>query len=71
MRGKQIIILVFISSLWLGGSTSCSRCYECTEQVEVEDGNGVVIDTIETVESVCTANEREIEDREKNGATCF
>lgn len=69
MTKKQTILFLFLS-VGVFGLESCSKCYECSEQVLVEDANGVVIDTVETTETLCTANSDEIEQRERNGAIC-
>lgn len=50
--------------------TSCSTCYECTNDIELTDGNGNVIDTTENIEEFCTADASEVEERENEGAVC-
>ena len=52
------------------GFSSCSKCYECVEQQNILDASGNVIDQTEVHESVCTADENEISERESNGAVC-
>lgn len=54
--------------------TSCSKCYECTTEHEVESIVGTdTLTTLETsTEDYCTADDGEIEQLEKDqGATCI
>ena len=62
---------IFLLALVFGLSIqACSTCYECTNQVELIDGNGNVIDTTENTEEFCTADGAEVEAREGEGADC-
>lgn len=54
----------------LFGAASCSTCYECTNSIELTDGNGTVVDTTENIEEFCTADAAEVEQRESEGAVC-
>jgi len=55
-------------------SFSCSKCYDCTTQVEIEitDENGNVTGTdSQTVsEEICTADENEVDNKEADGYSC-
>lgn len=59
-----------ILSIALCGFSSCSKCYDCVHTIDVLDGNGNVIDQTEVHESVCTADQDEIQRRENEGAVC-
>lgn len=50
--------------------TSCSTCYECTQEVELTDGNGNPIDTTTNTEEFCTGDPDEVTAREDEGASC-
>lgn len=50
--------------------TGCSQCYECTEEVVLYDNNDNPIDTTETAEDFCTADQSEVTAREDEGAIC-
>ena len=51
------------------GLSSCSTCYECTYEVEIQSPNGQV--TTETeVEPICTSDPAEIDAREAEGQVC-
>lgn len=63
--------IALLSSVLLTlGLLSCSKCYDCTRQVEITDGNGNVIDTSEQSEEVCTADDNEIDNKEADGYDC-
>ena len=49
--------------------TSCSTCYECSEEVVIYSGNNPA-DTVTNSDELCTADQTEIDDREAAGATC-
>jgi hypothetical protein len=60
-----MILLAFCAAL-----TSCSTCYECTEDVVIYNGN-TPTDTTTTSDEFCTADQTEIDARESAGATCI
>lgn len=63
---KRIIAL----SAVIVAFTSCSTCYECSEDVVIYSGN-TPTDTVSNSEELCTADQAEIDDREAAGATCI
>lgn len=62
--------LTLLTCFIIVAMTSCSTCYECTNDIELTDGNGNVIDTTENIEEFCTADAAEVEERESEGAVC-
>ena len=64
-----IILLAAMQSL-----ASCSKCYECTRQIEVEvdkDGDGVPeIELVEDTDDICTANKKDVDSKENEGWSC-
>jgi len=66
----KTILYLFTFSVLAVNFTSCSKCYDCVETQEILDSNGNVIDHTEVHTDVCTATKDEIDERERNGATC-
>ena len=64
--------LMLLSLLFIGVvlAPSCSKCYDCTTTVAIEDANGNVISTEERSEEVCTASDDEIDNKEADGYDC-
>ena len=62
---KNILFIIAIA----GVMTSCSTCYECSEEVVIYSGNNPA-DTVTNSDELCTADQTEIDDREAAGATC-
>jgi len=62
---KLLILAVLASSL-----SACSKCYECSTDFLLTDGSGDSLGVSENVEEFCTAEGKEVEDRENEGATC-
>jgi hypothetical protein len=62
---KHLIILLSFSTLL----TSCSTCYECSEDVIIYNGN-TPTDTMSQSEEFCTSDQTEVEAREDAGAIC-
>jgi hypothetical protein len=55
--------------LFIGVSfSSCSKCYKCRQTVEIEV-NGQVQQS-ESEEEFCTANQKEVKNKESNGSRC-
>lgn len=50
--------------------SSCSKCYDCTTEVYIEDQQGNIIDTSTTVDDFCTSDTKEVQAKEEAGATC-
>lgn len=61
-----VFILTVLSALAI---TSCSTCYECSEDVILYSGS-TPTDTVSESQEICTADPSEIDDREAQGATC-
>lgn len=61
---KSLIVISFIFLL----ISACSRCYKCTNDVVISV-NGVN-DTSKAEEDFCTANSKELQDKEKDGYRC-
>lgn len=62
------LVLVFIAIAALA-LTSCSTCYECSEDVILYSGS-TPTDTVSESQETCTADQSEIDEREGQGATC-
>jgi len=64
-----ITLLIAMQSL-----SSCSKCYECTRLIEVEvdkDGDGVPeIELVEDTDDICTANKKDVDNKENEGWSC-
>ncbi len=73
MKAIQITFVLTAITVLLG-FTSCSKCYECTRQIEVEvdkDGDGVFETEVrDDIDEVCTANKKEVNDKEDDGWSC-
>jgi hypothetical protein len=65
---KKNIFLSLAIGLILGLS-SCSKCYECTQLIEIQMPDGS-IKTEESTEEYCTASEEELKAKEDNGFKC-
>jgi hypothetical protein len=65
MKVKTLLLIITVAMY----ATSCSKCYECTHEVEIESGGTTTISTSEPKE-YCTANGEEIEELEADGNTC-
>jgi hypothetical protein len=63
---KKGIYLIAICGIM----TSCSTCYECSEDVIIYSGNNPT-DTVTNSDELCAADQAEIDDREAAGATCI
>lgn len=53
--------------------TSCSKCYTCTTQetyINITPSGDTVTTTAPVDESICTANQAEIDTKESEGAVC-
>ena len=51
--------------------SACSTCYECSTDVPLTDATtGDTISTSANIEEFCTADGQQVEDREKDGASC-
>lgn len=61
---------IFYAVVLVIGLGACSKCYECTETRYVYDNNGNIVGDFESFDEVCTADKKEIDDREANGAVC-
>ncbi|MBL4652715.1 MAG: hypothetical protein JKY53_07595 [Flavobacteriales bacterium] len=71
MKKITLFILTIASVSLL--TTSCSKCYECTTEHEVEviTPDTSYITTEESTEDFCTANSDEVKQKEdEEGATC-
>lgn len=70
MKSIHVILIGAI----LTALTSCSKCYECTRQIEIEvdkDGDGVFETEVrDDIDEVCTANKKEVDDKEADGWSC-
>ena len=64
-KASILFIVVFALAVCV---TSCSKCYDCTYEIEVETPTGIVIDTV--TEDYCTASKQELDDKEADGYTC-
>ncbi|MCI5058755.1 MAG: hypothetical protein MRY83_21765 [Flavobacteriales bacterium] len=49
--------------------TACSKCYTCKSERTYESGGVTITDTLEE-DGICTADPKEIDDREAAGADC-
>lgn len=67
---KKIGAVLFIGTGLLIAASSCSKCYDCTQQVIIEDSNGNPIDTTTTTDDFCTSKKSEVDDKEKEGFEC-
>ena len=67
---KNIFTILLVASFFGMISTSCSKCYDCSRSVVIEDSQGNPIDTTNTNEEVCTADQDEIDNREEEGYSC-
>lgn len=66
MKKASILLIVFFALAVC--VTSCSKCYDCSHEVELETPNGIVIDTV--TEDYCTASKGELDAKEADGYTC-
>lgn len=65
------LFIVFTIAAFTLSLSSCSTCYECTEDVILYDDNtGQPIDTTTNTDDFCTADQAEVDDREAEGADC-
>lgn len=67
---KNIFTFLLVASFFGIIGTSCSKCYDCSRSVVIEDSQGNPIDTTNSSEEVCTADEGEIDNREAEGYSC-
>lgn len=64
----KIYTILFITVLSLG-LASCSKCYDCTHEIEIEY-KGQTTTTTSDPESYCTTTGEEIDQLENDGYTC-
>lgn len=68
MKSVLFVLTLCASCAFL---SSCSTCYECTEEVILYDDNtGQPIDTTYNTNDFCTADQSEVAAREDEGADC-
>lgn len=70
---KKIVLSVIVIAATGFILSSCSKCYECTteHEVEVVTPDTSYITTETSTEDYCTADESEIQQKEEDeGATC-
>ena len=67
---KKIVSVLFIGIAMLIATSSCSKCYDCTQQVVIEDANGNPIDTTTVNDDFCTSKKSEVDEKEKDGFEC-
>jgi hypothetical protein len=66
---KNLFFVVFIFAFTLILTSSCSKCYNCSYEVEIDTGNGNT--EKETVnEDFCTASQDELQQKENDGYKC-
>lgn len=63
---NTVIYFAFITLF--AAATSCSKCYNCSYVTETKSGTTVHKDTVNR--EICTADSREIKEREQNGEKC-
>ncbi len=68
MNFRSFIIVAVL--MFAGSIISCSKCYDCTTEVYIEDTQGNIIDTTTTVDDFCTSDTKEVQAKEDAGATC-
>lgn len=59
-------------SLFFGLSfafSSCSKCYECTREIEIQSG-GQTVAVEEDTDEFCTADDWEVDSRRESGEDC-
>lgn len=49
--------------------SSCSKCYECTRQIEIQSG-GQTVAVEEDTDEFCTADDWEVDARREEGEDC-
>ncbi len=64
---KQIASTILLG-IGLLAMVSCSKCYECRVPVEVRTPDTTYVEYQE--ESLCTADQKELEAKEADGYTC-
>lgn len=62
---KNVFFLLAVLAFF---TTSCSQCYECTYEVEIEQNGQIVTD--EVTEDLCTASADELAAKEADGYDC-
>lgn len=70
---KKLALVAIPLFLFAVALSSCSSCYDCEQQVEIEvtqpDGS-VVTETETATDELCTASNSEVDDKESDGFTC-
>ena len=70
---KKLSIALVAGFMMAGIFSSCSNCYDCEQEVEIEvtqpDGS-VTTETEIATDEFCTASNSEVEDKETEGFVC-
>ena len=65
---KKLFFYSAFFTLILIGISSCSKCYDCSYETEIESNGVIVKDTV--TDEFCTASSDEIKQKENEGQTC-
>ncbi len=67
MKYNSIIITAFFGLTFF--VSSCSKCYECTREIEIQSG-GQTIAVEEDIDEFCTTDDSEVDSRREVGEDC-
>ncbi len=67
MKNTGITLLLFFAGALT--FSSCSKCYECTREIEIQSG-GQTVAVEEDTDEFCTVDENEVDLRRADGENC-
>ena len=65
---KQFRLILFGLIIFSQSIVSCSKCYECTYEYQIQTSNGTT--TEQGKEDFCTASQDELKAKEADGYSC-